>query len=565
MEYTGKTDKKVIENKAEPLFGKVKFTNGRMKKAFDSNIAFLKKFDIDRMMYWFRVAKGVAAPNAPYAFSDGHFENNLYGQTAGMFLMSAGTTLLWQEDGELRATLNKIVDELADFIPEDGCLIPIPENERFTKEYPNYVRAWLIFGLLAAGYAGNQKAFELARKFGDWFNSCEELPTVKDMNLGFQGILANTELYHSPVGTDKDLEVAQKYYREDWYLERLKNKDYDGLYRHPNHPHGTVLTAVEGYLDIYRATGEEYLLECVKNTLQMVEEKWQHVGGGIVMCEGIGDPHYPGCNFLSMSHPYNELCCSTFWILLNQRMALLEPDNPHYYDQIEDSVYNMLMGAQVEDIGYHYIGFLQGSKDFRFADITTCCAATGSRLVSMLPQMLYTHSEDTVYVNMYAASVAEIDGTEIEINTDMPYKGNIELKINKWNHKHLKLRIPVWANGSVTVAGKTATAGSYLCIDSVKEGDKFEFEIPFGVRTTLYTGVEVIPCKDRYAFQYGPLLLAALRSNSPEVKCDIENPELKPISNNRFVLEGNSQIEFMAYMDIKDEPLTVYPIVEKRN
>lgn len=562
MEYTGKTEKKAIKNKADPLFCGVTLTDGRVKKAFDNNIAFLKKLDIDRMMYWFRVAAGKPAPYAPYAFSDGHFENNLYGQTAGMFLMSAGTALLWQEDGELRETLNKIVDEIAEFIPEDGCLIPTPKNERFTKEYPNYVRAWLVFGLLAAGYAGNDKAFGLARKFGDWFNNCEELPTVKDMNLGFQGILANTELYHSPVGVDKDLEVAQKYYRENWYLAKLKNKDYDGLYRHPNHPHGTVLTAIEGYLDIYRATGEEYLLECVKNTLEMVEEKWQHIGGGIVMCEGAGDPHYPGCNYLSRSHPYNELCCTTFWVLLNQRMALLEPDNAHYYDQIEDSVYNMLLGAQVDDIGYHYLGFLEGSKDVRFADVATCCAATGSRLVSMLPQMLYTHTDDTVYINMYASSIAKIGNTEIEINTDMPYSGNIEIKINKWDHRRLKLRIPAWCKTPVTVLGKTAAPGSYLSLEDIKARDTVAFEIPFTVRTTLYSGVESIPCKERYAFQYGPLLLAVLRSDKPEIKCDINNPVLRAISKNKFILKGNNQVEFMAYMDIKDEPLTVYPIVK---
>ena len=45
------------------------------------------------------------------------------------------------------------------------------------------------------------RAFELARGFGDFFNQCEVLPFVKDMNLGFQGILANTRLYDSPVGT----------------------------------------------------------------------------------------------------------------------------------------------------------------------------------------------------------------------------------------------------------------------------------------------------------------------------------------------------------------------------
>ena len=433
MEYSSHNKKFIIKNGVEPITKNVRLTGGKFKEVFDNNIAFLKKFDTDRMMYWFRVSAGKPATGAPYAFADGHFENNLFGQTAGMFLMSASTALLWQEDAQLRQTVNKIVDELEEFIFDDGCLLPVEKEERFTLEYPNYVRAWLTFGLLAAGYAGNEKAFKLARKFGDWFNNSPELPTVKDMNLGFQGILANTELYVSPVGNKEDLDVAQKFYREDWWLGLLKKKDHNAICRHPNHPHGTVLTAVEGYLDIYRITGEQSLLQCVKNTLEMIEDKWLHVGGGIVMCEQENDPHYPGCNYLKRSNSYNELCCITFWILLNQRMSLIEEGNAHYYDKIEESIYNMLFGAQVGNLGYHYLGFLEDSKDTRYVDITTCCAATGSRLVSMLPQFLYSYNDNSLYINMYADSAVQIDGNDIEVKTKSgkTYKGKIVYKFLK--------------------------------------------------------------------------------------------------------------------------------------
>ena len=69
---------------------------------------------------------------------------------------------------------------------EDGFILPITRNEFRTKEYPNYTRAWITFGLLDAGYADEKRAFELARDMGDWFNECDVLPYVKDMNLCFQ-------------------------------------------------------------------------------------------------------------------------------------------------------------------------------------------------------------------------------------------------------------------------------------------------------------------------------------------------------------------------------------------
>lgn len=86
--------------------------DGRFLRAFNNNIAFLKRFDIDRMLYWFRVNAGVPAPGAPYAAGDGHFENNLHGQTVGEFLMGAGTSLLWQEDLQLRSTVRALLNEL---------------------------------------------------------------------------------------------------------------------------------------------------------------------------------------------------------------------------------------------------------------------------------------------------------------------------------------------------------------------------------------------------------------------------------------------------------------------
>ena len=46
-------------------------TGGRFKKAFDNNML-LKGFNLDRMLYWYRVHKGKPAPGVPYAASAGH-------------------------------------------------------------------------------------------------------------------------------------------------------------------------------------------------------------------------------------------------------------------------------------------------------------------------------------------------------------------------------------------------------------------------------------------------------------------------------------------------------------
>ena len=170
-----------------------------------------------------------------------------------------------------------------------------------------------------------------------------------------------------------------------------------------NHPHSTLLTTLEAYLDLYRVTGWHKYLDAVRSALAMYQDKWQHVGGGIVMWSLTPTtPAATGCR----PHKYNELCSTNFWVLLHQRMHRLEPDNALHTDQMENALYNVLLAAQVGDQGYHYLNFLQQNKDWRYVDRATCCAAMGTRLAGLLPQFLYSYNEDTVYCDLYAPSQA---------------------------------------------------------------------------------------------------------------------------------------------------------------
>lgn len=538
----------------------VRLTGGRFKKAFDNNIAFLKGFDLDRLLYWYRVHAGKPAPNAPYAAGTGHFENNLHGQTAGTFLMGACTSLLWQEDAELRDTVQALLAEMAAYQEDDGFILPISRDMFKTKEYPNYTRAWVTFGLLDAGYAGETYAFDMARRMGDFFNRSEVLPYVKDMNLGFQGILANTRLYDSPAGVRADIDTAIRYYQEDWWLDQLIAGDHRAIYDHPgNHPHSTLLTTLEGYFDLYRATGREKYLQAVKSALAMYEDKWQHVGGGIVMCEF--DTYYPGCNWLSTNHSYNELCSTNFWVLLHQRMHLLEPDNPHHVDQMENSLYNMLLAAQVGSQGYHYLNFLQQNKDWRYLDRATCCASLATRLVGLLPQFLYTYTENSVSCDIYAASEADLpNGVSLKVDTALPDEGQVRITILKADAPFtLRLRVPAWATED--------RKSFYQVHEGVTASAVFELDFPFRFKATRYTGGEELKAYDRWAIEYGPLLYAALGAPNPvTVRFDPENPEAwftpLPGEKRRLALKDNPNHTYMAYLDIHDEPFDVYPAVD---
>lgn len=575
-----------VPYKLEAPMGGVTLLGGRIGDAFEYNIQFLKDFDMDRMLYWYRVHKGKPAPGAPYAYMGGHFENNLKGQTAGEFLSGACTTLLWKEDETLRRMSRALLDEMEACRDDDGFIIPIPREEIRTKEYPNYTRAWIEFGLMDAGYAGEEKGFKLARDMGDWFNHSEVLPYVKDLNLGFQGILANTRLYDTPVGVWEDMQVAIDHYQENWWLEQVIAGDHRAIYDHPgNHPHSTLLTTLEGYLDLYRATGEEIYIKAVRSALSMYEDKWQHVGGGINMCEH--DQYYPGCNWLSPNRHYNELCTTNFWVLIHQRMHRLEPDNAHYVDEMENSIYNVLLAAQVEEKGYHYLNFLERTKDDRWLDRGSCCASLGTRLAGLLPQLLYTYTPTEVYADLYAPSRAALPLASGEVRiaceTDMPDGGDVKLTIEAAAAPFtLKVRVPRWAAAKVAILknGQKAAEGepsSYVALEGVQAGDVITFTVPMGFRMTRYVGGEELPHRERWAMEYGPLLYAVMGTPGPYgapgihppvcVRYDPDKPEewfeKIPGDRPRFRIKGDTMHECWAYTDIHDEPFSVYPVVER--
>jgi DUF1680 family protein len=159
-----------------------------------------------------------------------------------------------------------------------------------------------------------------------------------------------------------------------------------------------------------------------------------------------------------------------------------------------------------------------------------------------------------------------LGGTEICCRTEMPFSGRVALTVKKAAAPvTLHLRIPAWCTSPVTVRGVTARPGTYLVLKNVSAGETVEFSLPFGFRSTRLTGAEEIPGKERYALAYGPLLLALMGRGDVSVRMNPARPEdwLIPLGKSVFRVKGNPGCEYRPYMEIGDEPFTVYPIAER--
>jgi uncharacterized protein len=253
------------------------------------------------------------------------WEEDLAGSNAGRFLMGAGNTVRWLDNPELRKRLDAVVDGIVECRKPYGYIMAYPEETIFYSERAAYTRAWLTHGLLEAAYAGNPKALPLLRGYYDWFNEQSFLPEMlRGAIQGGQGMIANTRVAVSPVGKPADVQVIQRYYQENAWLDGLAKKDPSQIWEYPyDRPHCYLLTDIEAYLDLYLVTGEKRYFDAAHGAWEMYRAHWQQAGGSISIIEFETDP--PDSNYLKQK--LGELCGSSFWVFLSQRFQLLDPEN----------------------------------------------------------------------------------------------------------------------------------------------------------------------------------------------------------------------------------------------
>jgi DUF1680 family protein len=562
-----------------PLAG-VELGNGLFRSALENNIRYLlESFGVDDLLRQFRQRagkplQGSAPKPGPFA---AFWEDDLAGSNAGRFLMGAGNTLRWIEHAELRGRMNAVVAGIAECRQGNGYIMAYPEDTFFVSERGAYTRAWVTHGLLEAGYAGNTQAFELLRGYYDWYNSRPYLQeALRRCNWGPQGMVANTRVYFSPVGQPQDIQVLQRYFQESYWLADLKARKADAVWQYPyDRPHSYLLTILEAYLDLYRATGERSYLEAVSGGWELFRDNWQNTGGSISIIEGPDFP--PKSN--SLYAKLGENCGSAFWILLNQRLHQLDPDNERYVAEIEKSIYNVILANQDGSRGIRYHTMLVGQKEASQC-VNSCCEGQGTRLVGSLPELIYSVADDGLYVNLFERSSIEwqLGGEVIKLamETQFPNEPSVQLKLQPSKPLHAKIRIrtPSWATKAmeIEINGQRAavgTPGEYVVLERTwSAGDEIAFILPISFELTEYTGVDQITGRKRYALEYGPILMAAENAADAEVPLEGATDVLELLKRLQPVpgwplhfTAPLMAIEWSPYFEIEKDNFSCFPFI----
>jgi hypothetical protein len=558
--------------------------SGLLRDCFDRNIAYLKR-----------------CFGEPFYCDagDNTWVQALPASAEGRLLAGAGHTLRWGERADMRVIVDTLVNTVKVRQTANGYCLPYdeinmnPQEIAWQDERRNYDRVGLTRGMLAAGLSGNLDAYNVMRRFYDWLNPSPYYPRLLSGN--FYGSASNCNnghaggllMYFSPVGKTEDLIAVERYFVQDFFIEQARKIEPLSLCFYPLHtPHSYVLLAYEAWLDHYRATGAAKYLEAAQGAWRIVKDYYEHVGGSIAICEMGPGSYLPGSYHLS-KHT-GETCGSVFWADFNHRFLQLYPGEECYAAEIEKVIFNVILAAQAEDGSIRYHSHLHGLKE-KPQCANTCCEVMGIPFIARLPQYIYSVAEDGLYVNLYTPSTInwQCRGQAVSLTmaTDFPIGQEVTLTLATGAPVNLALRVrvPGWAGRAMTVKVNNASIaegqpGTYLTLDRQwQDGDQISFVLPAQLNLTHYTGFDQISGWDRYALEYGPVLMALTGSPDERYKQPDGSPcaqlptrpdevvsILQPAPGQplHFMIPGQTEHVFVPYYEIAaGEDFTCFPII----
>ena len=210
-----------------------------------------------------------------------------------------------------------------------------------------------------------------------------------------------------------------------------------------------------------------------------------YITGGV----SVGEHYEPGRRLPITGHVV-ETCASMSWVEVTQFLLELTGESK-YADAIERLLWNHLYAAQtVDGDGNRYHTPLNGAKPMGYYHGPDCCTASGHRLQSKVPLLLYGQGDEGLYVNQFIASKVQVtllSGTPVTIRqaTDYPSSEKIILHVTPQKRERFKLfvRIPAWCEDPVVKVNdrvvSSARAGTYVSIRRRwKQGDRVELTLP---------------------------------------------------------------------------------------
>jgi uncharacterized protein len=301
-----------------------------------------------------------------------------------------------------------------------------------------------------------------------------------------------------------------------------------------------------GMADVAAMTGDTAYVQAIDAIWENVVSKKLYLTGGIGATkqgEAFGK-NYELPNLTA----YNETCAAVGNDYWNHRLFLFHGD-AKYIDVMERTLYNgLISGVSLEGKSFFYPNPLASIGDYARSPWfgVACCPGNITRFMASVPGYMYAQNDDTVFVNLYAASTAELKmanerALKITQETRYPWDGSIKITLHpeKAGKFTMNVRVPGWARGEVV------PSDLYRFVDEVSErptlkvnhrpvplklekgyvsltrnwrqGDIIELHLPMPVRRVIATE-SVEADRNRVAVQRGPIVYCAEWPDNPQGK-----------------------------------------------
>jgi DUF1680 family protein len=206
-----------------------------------------------------------------------------------------------------------------------------------------------------------------------------------------------------------------------------------------------------GMADVAALLGDQSYLNAIDKIWDNVVTKKLYITGGIGATTH-GEAFAKNYELPNMT-AYCETCAAVANVYWNHRQFLLHGESK-YYDVLERTLYNgLISGVNLAGNKFFYPNPLESAGQHGRSEWfgCACCPSNICRFIPSIPGYVYAKKNDTIYVNLFVESEANIELGTNKINlsqtTGYPWNGNIAINVNpeKTTTFDLLIRIPGWA------------------------------------------------------------------------------------------------------------------------
>jgi len=536
--YHGRLVVPVIPS-AQELFpqGDVRLLDGPFKTMQDFDHAYLLRLEPDRLLAQFRVEAGLEPKAKPYGGWESPAQPgktwSLAGHTLGHYLSAASLMVRMTDDPVLKERVTYLVRELKVCQDKrgDGSLVAFPYFRELVADIrSNKVETidkyWAPFYTIHKEMAGLRDAWlwcndaeakEVLVRMADWCGSL-----VKDLSDERRERLLNSEHggmaevladVYAITGKKEYLATARLYSHRALLDPAAAGTD-NLTGKHAN----TQIPKFIGFQRIHELGGDAPFGAAAAFF-------WKTVVGTRSWLNGANSihEHFPAVAEMAetITHDGGPETCNTYNMLKLTAALYREKPEMALVDYYENALFNHILASQAPRSGAGaFVYYTPLRPDFArsYGSPFTCfwcCTGTGMENHAKYGEFIYSHTAETLSVNLFLASTLDWSGSGLRLRqeTRFPEEAATTLIIEDAPAEPLTLRVrrPSWLAtpelavtlNDKSVTGKADKEGYVVFTQVWKAGDRLHVALPMSLRVARQP-----QCPGWLALFNGPILLA---------------------------------------------------------